>query len=62
MHHFAEWKDARNYALKTTHESGLDMAIRRANKHDKPGFIVTYACRMDSDYARAEIVRPTDQI
>ena len=60
MKRFDEWLSARTYALSISRESGLDVSIRKASKDDRPGFIVSYASKMDSDYARHEIVRPTD--
>lgn len=59
---FSTWVDAREYALKRAKEYKLDLAIRRVKEFGRTGYNVTFACKMDSDYTRAEIVRPTDKI
>jgi hypothetical protein len=59
---YTTWIDARTAALAKAHRLNLDVAIRRVKEYGRDGFNVTLACRMDSDYARAEIVKPTDQI
>ena len=48
------WEAARVQATS----SNLDVAIRRTREYGKDGFNVSYASRNDSDYARAEIVKP----
>ena len=54
-----EWKDAHNEAQKLANDTKLDLAIRKV-KRLGPGheFVVSFASRNDSDYERAEIVRP----
>ena len=62
MVRFNEWIDAREHALKLAHSTGLNTAIRAVKEFGKHGFNVGFAARNDSDYARAEVVRPTDNI
>lgn len=57
MAHFKDYNAARLEAQNRADRTGLDVAIRKGSKYD-PGFNVSYASRNDSDYARAEIVRP----
>lgn len=56
---FESYQDARNYAEWRANESGFDIALRRVKEYGREGFNVSFAARMDSDYARAEIIRPT---
>ena len=60
MEHYQTWEDAHKAALRLAKECNLDTRIRKASKYDVPGFTVGFACKNDSDYAMAEIVRPSD--
>ena len=62
MERFIEWVDARQNAVLKAKRLNMDMAIRRVKEYGKDGFNVTIASRNDSDYARAEIVTPSDPI
>lgn len=62
MHHFTTWLEARTFALDRAHSTGLDQAIRKASRYDAKGFVVSFASKNDSDYAVAEIVRPSDML
>lgn len=53
---FESYVDARKHAEWKAGESGFDVAIRRVREYGRDGFNVSFAARMDSDYARAEIV------
>jgi len=55
---FTDWKEAHRAAIDLADQVGLDVAIRRQREYGKDGFNLSLACKMDSDYARAEIVRP----
>lgn len=57
---FTDYQDAANYARQRATASGLDVAIRRTREYGRDGYNVSYASRNDSDYARAEIVRPSE--
>lgn len=57
MIRFQTWEEARIAALAKAHALQVDMAIRRVREYGREGFNVTVACRNDSDYALAEIVR-----
>ena len=57
---YTTWIEARTVALAKAHLLNLDIAIRRVKEYGRDGYNVTFA--MDSDYERAEIVKPTDQI
>jgi len=56
--HFDSYHDAASAARARANQTGHDVAIRKASKYDRPGFIVRFASINDSDYARAEIVKP----
>jgi len=58
MKRFIEWKDAHTHAQKLANDTKLDVAIRRTREYGRDGFNVSFASQNDSDYARAEIVRP----
>lgn len=51
-------QEARVMATKT----GLDMAVRRVKEYGRDGYNVSFASRNDSDYARAEIVKPGEPL
>ena len=53
------WEEAHATAQKLADQTGQDVAIRRVREYGKDGFNVSYASRNDSDYARAEIVKPS---
>ena len=53
---FYNYRVAFNHAKIKARESGLDVAIRKVNEFGKIKFAVSFACKMDSDYAKAEIV------
>lgn len=46
MDHFPTWKEAHIAAQQRANETGLDVAIRKASKYDRPGFIVSFATRL----------------
>lgn len=56
--HFSDYNEARATAQTRANSRGIPMAIRKASKYDKPGYIVSSASSNDSDFAVAEIVRP----
>ena len=62
MERVTTWIEARTQALAQAHKLNLDIAIRRVREYGRDGFNVTVACKNDSDYMLAEVVRPTDQI
>jgi len=58
MQRFTEWKDAHTAAQSLANQCQLDVAIRKVKEFGKLGYNVSFASRNDSDYARAEIVKP----
>ena len=62
MPRFIDYHEAHAHAAKRATDTGLPVAIRACKEYGKPGFNVSFASRNDSDYARAEIVRPGDPI
>lgn len=61
MTRFIEWQDAHKHAQAIANSCQLDVAIRKVKEYGKTGFNVSFACKNDSDYALAEIVKP-DQV
>ncbi len=59
---FNRYEDARAYAVWNSKDSGFDVAIRHVKEWGRDGFNVSYAAKNDSDYAKAEIVRPDAQV
>lgn len=57
---FSDYDEARRNAGGVAKRSNMDVAIRATKEYGKLGFNVGYASKNDSDYARAEIVKPTD--
>lgn len=55
---FLNWHEARNHAQARANRDRLDVAIRGVREYGHDGYNVSLASRNDSDYARAEIVRP----
>ena len=55
---FVTWKEAHAHATAKANRTGLDVAIRRVREFGRDGFNVSFASVNDSDYARAEIVKP----
>lgn len=55
---FKKWSKAHEYARTQADSTGLDVAIRAVKEFGGLGYNVSFASRNDSDYARAEIVRP----
>lgn len=55
---FATWEKAHTEAQQRANTTGLDVAIRKVREFGCVGFNVAFASRNDSDYARAEIVKP----
>lgn len=55
---FDDYRQAFACAERKALESGTDMAIRRVREYGRVRYVVSFACIADSDYARAEIVRP----
>jgi len=55
---FDTWKEAHNAAKEKATRYNLDVAIRKVKEYGKIRFVVSFACRNDSDYARAEIITP----
>lgn len=60
MRRFSDWKDAHDEATKLANHVKLDVAIRKVKEYGKVGYNVTLASRNDSDYALAEIVKPSE--
>lgn len=52
------YREAAAYARALADSSRLDVAVRRTKVYGTETFVVTFASRNDSDYDRAEIVRP----
>jgi hypothetical protein len=57
---YREWADCHRDALAYARSMNLDVALRAVKEYGRKGFVFHLASRNDSDYARAEIVRPTD--
>jgi hypothetical protein len=57
---FETWQEAHAEAAALATRTKLDVAIRAVREYGKLGFNVGFASKNDSDYARAEIVRPGD--
>ena len=55
---FPDWNQAHAEAQKLANQTGLNVAIRRVREYGKEKFNVNFASGNDSDYARAEIVKP----
>lgn len=55
---FERYQDALDHAQWKANESRFDIAIRRVKEFGRDGYNVGFAAGMDSDYAKAEIVRP----
>ena len=53
---FETWREAHEEAERRA-STGVDVAIRRGVEFGRVVFRVSYACRTDSDYSLAEIVR-----
>jgi len=58
---FHFYPDALAEAQRRAATTGLNVAIRVTLEYGKEGFNVSFASVNDSDYARAEIVRPKAQ-
>lgn len=52
------WSSAHAEAATLATKTGLDVAIRAVREYGKLGYNVSFASVNDSDYAKAEIVRP----
>ena len=59
---FGTWKEAHTAAAHKARTHGLDVAIRHVKEFGRKGYNVSFAHKNDSDYARAEIVKPGDPI
>lgn len=59
---FKNWHDAHQFAIQQARKLGVDHAVRAVTWYGESKFAVSIACRNDSDYARAEIVKPTDAL
>ena len=57
---FTDWKEAHAAAVEYANFAKMDVALRAVKEFGKRGFSISIASRNDSDYARAEIVRPGD--
>lgn len=55
---FCDWRLALTEAETWADRLGLDMTIRKVREYGRVKYAVGLASRNDSDYARAEIVRP----
>jgi hypothetical protein len=55
---YTTWQAAHAAAADKATRLNLDVALRAVKWYGKRGFTVTLASRNDSDYARAEIIRP----
>ena len=56
------WQEAHEEALYHATANNADVAIRKVKEYGKVRFVLSFACINDSDYARAEIVRPGQKI
>lgn len=54
-----EYADAVKEAREKADRVGIDVAIRKVKEYGRPGYAVSFASRSDSDYALAEIVKPS---
>lgn len=59
---FTNWSEAHTYAVTKAKECSVDFAIRFVREFGKGGYNVSIASHNDSDYSRAEIVRPNDPL
>ena len=57
---FTNYHDAARAARKQATGHGLDVAIRKIKSFGTTQYAVSFASVNDSDYARAEIVRPNE--
>jgi len=57
---YRTWEEAHAKAVDLARLHNLDVAIRCVKEYGQDGYNVTFAAKNDSDYARAEIVRPGD--
>ncbi len=55
---FTDWKQAHTRAQELANQTGQNVALRKVSEFGKAGFNVSLASGNDSDYDRAEIVRP----
>lgn len=60
MNTFDTYNEAYDHAREKARFLNLNIAIRKVKEFGKTRFVVSCASKMDSDYARAEIVRPDD--
>ena len=58
---FASWNEAHAEAQKMADDTGQNVAIRTVKEYGKTGYNVSFASSNDSDYSRAEIVKPGDK-
>ncbi len=57
---FSTWEEAHIAALQYAVDTKHDVALRKVKEYGRTGFNISLACTNDSDYARAEIVRPIE--
>lgn len=55
-----DYEQAVRYAREQARATGLDVAIRKCREYGRTVYNVAFACRNDSDYARAEIVKASE--
>ena len=59
---FDSYHKARQAAEIAAHETCLDIAIRKVKEYGRVRYSISFAARNDSDYTRAEIVRPENTV
>ena len=59
---FNQWIDAHAHAVRLARKLNLNVAIRFVKEFGKYGYNVGLASINDSDYAKAQIVKPSDPL
>ena len=59
---YLEWKAAHAAAVALARSTHHDVALRKVKEFGKVGYNIKLASLNDSDYARAEIVKPGDPV
>ena len=59
---FIRWREAHAFAIERATKTNLDIAIRKIGFARNVRYVVSFASRNDSDYHKAQIVRPGQSI
>ena len=59
---FSQWIEAHAYAVRLSRRLKMNVAIRFVKEYSKWGYNVKLASINDSDYAKAQIVKPSDPV